>query len=222
MEQPDQIALTGRIERSGRLIENQNLRVHRQDSSERYTPFLAGAEMVGSFMHRRAHSYLLERFRGSRDRFFAREPQVQRPEGNIFKHGWHEKLFVGLLKHQTHFGADGGKRTPLQRQSTDFDGPFAFEQSIEMENESRLAGPVCAQQRDALARGEIEINAIERLGSIRVAIAQPAYGDDIHRASRIPISAAVTAPRNAASVNPNRDGASVANRPVNPRASIAR
>ena len=168
------IAARGRIEERGRFVEHQNFRVHRQDAGDRDPLLLTGAQMIGSAFERMRHADALQDRSRPRQRIVGGQAQVQRAERHVFQNRGHEQLLVGILKHHADLGADLLERRVGQRQAADFDGAFATQQSVQVQDEGGLAGSVGAEQRHGFSGIEMKVDAVERLGPVGILIAQPA------------------------------------------------
>ena len=98
------------------------------------------------------------------------EAQVERAEGDVLADGRHEQLVVRILEDEPDARTQLAERPVLDREAGDLELAFAGEQAVEVQDERRLAGAVRAEQGDALAVLDVEVDPGERRVAVRVAI----------------------------------------------------
>ena len=168
------------------------------------------------------HAHALQDRARPGQRVVGGQAQVQRAERHVFQNRGHEQLLVGILKHHADLGADLFERCVRQRQTADFDGTFASQQSVQVQDEGGLAGSVGAEQRHGFSGVEMKVDAIERLSTIGILVAQSANCIALtHSSMRMARHPARHAEKNSASDARNGAGAAGTKRPRNPRASMA-
>ncbi len=107
-----------------------------------------------------------------------REAHVGRPEGHVLAHRAEEELVVGVLEDH----ADPPTHLLERRAVAGVDGAAAHahvagarrQDPVEVVHERGLAGAVRAEQRDALAGLEAEVDAEERLVAVGVGVREAA------------------------------------------------
>ena len=115
----------------------------------------------------------------------AAQPEVGRPEGDVGAHVGHEELVVGVLEDDPDAAADLGARARGQLEAADADRPVAaLEHPVELQDERRLAGAVGAEDRDALADRDAQVDAGQGRAAVRVGEAQAAHVERRRRSRR--------------------------------------
>ena len=141
------------------------------------------------------------------------EALVERAEGDVFVHGGHEELVVGVLEDQPDAGADVVQRVAGDGEPGDLEHALAGHQAVEVVHEGGLAGPVGAEQRDALAVLDVQVDAAQRLAA-RPGSGRPARAAWIAQRHAAPpitrrgTTARHTAATKATSARPSDSGAS--------------
>ena len=149
------------IQSRGGFIQNQNLRLHRQNRGQRHPLALSPAEREGFFVSRKGK--IFQYFIGTRlQRFLPFLPaDGPQPEEDFFPHRVPADLAVGVLEQEAHLpgpladGADGGIRTIDQHPSG-----FRPDQAVDQPDSGGFSGAVCAQDRDKLPFLHMEGNVL--------------------------------------------------------------
>ncbi len=154
------------------------------------------------------------------------EAEVERAKGDVLGDRRHEELVIGILEDEPDRRAQRA-HVAAHVQARDLELPLAAQQPVEVEHQRRLASAVRPEHRDALAVGDMQIDAVEPHHAVRVAEAQLARVDRAAHAatsastrsgSRVSASAA----RNTTSARRKASTASRGIVPAYPRASIAK
>ena len=116
---------------------------------------------------------------------FAREPEVERAEGDVLAHGRHEQLVVGVLEDQADAGAQVLGVVLADDQAGDLEAPAPLQQRVEVEHQRRLAGAVGTEDGDALAVGDVEVDACQAGDAVGVVEAQVGGVDGAAHASNL-------------------------------------
>ena len=115
------------------------------------------------------HPDLLERGLHPRLELVALEAEVGRAEAHVLADRAHEQLVVGVLEHDADPAPDLGDVVLGDRQPADGDAPGAGdEDAVEVQHQRGLAGAVGAEQGDALALVDVEVDAEQRLVAVGV------------------------------------------------------
>ena len=125
-----------------------------------------------------------------------------------------DQLFMPTVREDVAFG-------PL---NMGLERALAHEQAVEVEHQRRLARPVGAEDRDALAVGDMEVDAVEADHAVRVRVAQPGGVDGAAHAATIRTESR-SVPKAARKSASARRKTRTSNRGIvcrQPRASIAR
>ncbi len=158
------------------------------------------------------HAHRVERLGDALGRRRSVEAHVERPERDVLGDGRHEQLVVGVLEDQSDARAQLVHVVAAHLESRHFEAPLPLDQPVEVEHQRRLARAVRAEQRDALAVPDVEVDTAQRLVAARVPVRQPAGVDGAAHASapitRSGTTASTTATTNATSARPSDSGAS--------------
>ena len=153
VEQPD---LAARVERVGRLVEQQDLRVHREHARDGDALLLAAGQRVGRAVEQRRDAQLLGDGRDALAHVVLGEAELQRAERELVEGGVAEQLDVGVLEDEAHAAAElAAKRRVLER----------------------VLGERVPERRDRASRGEHE--AVEHLEQRGLARAVRAGDGDV-------------------------------------------
>ena len=149
-----ELAAGRRVEVRRRLVEHQDLGLHRQHGRDRDPAALPEAEVVGRPVgevapcrRRRAPR------RPAASSSAPRSPRLAGPKADVVAHGRHEQLVVGVLEDDADPAADLAQvrlRRPGARRPAPSPAPAA-EDAVEVQHERRLAGAVRAEEGDPLA-----------------------------------------------------------------------
>ncbi len=211
-EHVEQLAPRARVEARRRLVEHEQRRAHRQHRRDRHAPPLPHRELVGRALGDVPHAHRVERLGDALGRRRPVEAHVERPERDVLRDGRHEQLVVGVLEDEPDARAQLVHVVAAHLESRHLEAPLPHEQPVEVEHERRLARPVRAEQRDALAVPDVEVDAAQRVVPARVAVREPAGVDGAAHGSapitRSGTTASTTAATNATSARPSDSGAS--------------
>jgi hypothetical protein len=83
-------------------------------------------------------------------------------------------LTVRILKDNAHLTAELWNRLWIHGQAANANRSLAREQSVQMQDEGRLAAPVRTKQSHSLTGPQLEINSVESGGSVFITEAQAA------------------------------------------------
>ncbi len=86
--------LPRRIERSRRLVENEQFGFHRQDTGQRHAPFLTAAQMVWRLACGCCHADELKRCSCALHGFCLGHSKIHGPKGDVFEYSGQEQLFI--------------------------------------------------------------------------------------------------------------------------------
>ena len=107
----------------------------------------------------------------------ARAAAVERAERDVLADGRHEQLVVGVLEDEPDAGAQVADVVVADAQAGDLELALALQQRVELEHQRRLAGAVGAEDGDALAVGDVQVDAVEAGDAVRVGEPQAAGVD---------------------------------------------
>ena len=135
------LAATGRVEVGGRLVEDEDLRFHRQDRGDRDATALTEGEMVRRAVEGVPHAHLPSAL-STRASSRTADAQVRRSEGDVVTHRRHEQLIVRILEDDPHSPADLPQVLLAHLEPTDVNASeAAAEDAIEVQHEVVLPAP---------------------------------------------------------------------------------
>ncbi len=171
-----QFAAGGGVEVGGGLVEDEDLRLHRQYGRHRDPAPLAEGEVVRGPVLELRHA---DPFEGPVDALLQLRPLEsgrRGTEGHVLADRRHEQLVVRVLEHDADPASDLGHVPLAHGQPGDVHGTRAAGQdAVEVEHEGRLAGAVRAEQRDPLAAREGEVHAEQGLVAVGVGEGQAGH-----------------------------------------------
>ena len=94
----DERLARGRVQIGGRLVEQQDFRLHRQHAGERGSPALAGAQVVRRAVALPVETHLRQAAIHPGAHSLGVKSHVQRAEGYVLLDRRHEDLVVGILE----------------------------------------------------------------------------------------------------------------------------
>ena len=183
-QQRDQVGAGSGRERGGGLVEREDRGPHREHRGDRDALLLAQAEAVRGARLVAAHPHLGEGGPRPPQHLVLDQPLVQRPVGDVVEHGRREELVVRIREEQPDLRPDRGEARVLQALAAHLDHALAAQQPVELQQQRRLARAVRAEQRDPLAGGDLEVDAIEARRAVRVGVADAAQ-HELGRGSRL-------------------------------------
>ncbi len=194
VEQPD---LAARVERAGRLVEQQHARVHGDDGGDGDALLLAARERVRRAVEELVDAQVVRDLGDEALDLVPRQAELQRPEGELVADVGAEQLDVRILEHEPHPGAEvaavGGvlERVLGERRAEGEDLPGAGEdEPVEHLEERGLAGAVGSDDRHVLAGQDREVDPGERGRSRPVLVADAAQDEVGRGAHAVPRPAA--------------------------------
>ena len=155
------------------LVEDDDLRRHRQDPGDRQPPlFAAGQQMRAAVAQRPKADRLQGRIDGFPDPG-GRPVEIFRTEGGIVVHRLADDLAVGVLEHHAD-GPPGMEQVPVDRDPGDPDDPrLGSQQAVEVLEQSALAGTVGAGEDDEGAAGDGQVDLLQAGAAVRITVAEP-------------------------------------------------
>ncbi len=115
------------------------------------------------------HADRLERLQHPALELGTAQAEVLGPEGDVLADGAHEQLVVGVLEHDADAAADLEQVLLGHRQARDRDAAQAGHQdAVEVQHQRGLAGTVRTEQGDPLSLVDVEVDAVQRLVTVRV------------------------------------------------------
>lgn len=95
----------GRVQIVGRLVKQEQSRLHGKDSGQGHQFFFSAGKPVGDSLFKADETELLQGLNGNIPGLFRREAKIKRTEGHVFQHRWRKKLIIGMLKKKSHLPA---------------------------------------------------------------------------------------------------------------------
>jgi len=177
-EQRHHLTAGARVEVRGGFVEHQHAWFHNQHCGQRGALALAEAQVMSRPAGGIGQADLVKRLMYQPVHFGRSGAPVERPERHVFVERGHEELIVGILEHQahllTHF-ADG-RRGDLGAVDTHA-ARCRPQYAVQVQQERGFAGTVRAEQRERSAFGHCEVDAVEGLGAVGVAMRDTAKLD---------------------------------------------
>jgi hypothetical protein len=174
-----QLAASGRVQVGGRLVQDEDLRFHRQYGRHRDPAALAETEVLRRAAGDVEHADGLQGPLHPLVEFGAAQAQVGGAERDVLADGRHEELVVGVLEDD----ADPAPDLPQALLVLGVDelaahvhrAETAVQDPVEVQDEGRLARPVGAEQRHALALADGDVHAVQGLGAVGVGVREAAH-----------------------------------------------
>ena len=98
---------SARVKHGGRLIEHNDLRLHRKGSGNSNALFLSAGQVIRRFQAIGLHMYCGKGILYSLPYFIGRKTDVLRTESNVLFHHRCYNLIIGILEDHPHFSSDG-------------------------------------------------------------------------------------------------------------------
>ena len=157
-----QLVAADGVETRGGFVEDEDAGIHGQDRGDRGATSLAATEAVGGAVGDVGRRHRGERGVDTAVDLFGPEAEVGGAERHVVANGVHEQLVVGVLEHEADTAADLRDRGRTERETVDGDRAAAWcQQSVHVQGQRGLAGPVRPEDRDALAGCDPELEVVE-------------------------------------------------------------
>ena len=179
----------GRVEVRRRLVEDEDLGLHREHGGHGDPAALPERQVVRRAVDEVEHPDLVERIDDPRLELRAAQAGVGGPELHVVAHRRHEQLVVGVLEDHARPGVGPPARlaSVTGRPDTDDRPGAGGEDAVEVEHQGGLAGAVGPEQGDAFALVHVEVDAEQGLVAVGVGVARG-------RARRAPAGVVIGSP----------------------------
>ena len=168
-QQADQFLAGTGIQVAGGFIQNDDLRVHGKDRSQRGLPLFAHTHVVRRTLLKAFQPHFFEGLGHSSGDLLGRDLAIQRSEGYILKQGGAKKLVVRILKNHSHLLSHPGQALLVDDFPQNPDRAVgAGDEPVQMQQQRGFAGPVGTDQPQAFPPFHRQVQSLEGLMAIRV------------------------------------------------------
>ena len=189
-DEVDQHPLRARVERRGRLVEQQHVRAERQHRRDRRALLLAARQLERRAVGEVGDVHLAQRLVAAGPDLVLRQAELERAEGDVVEDRRAEQLDVGVLEDEPDLAVEAERvlrrRRPRRRRGR---APASCPRSGAMIPSRSLSSvdlpePLAPEQRDPLAALDAQVDPVERDLPAAVQVADAVELEDGSRSAR--------------------------------------